>query len=181
MPRSTPWTCHSISTPGTKDLSRKLPCRQPPGNANRESGVPDAVQFYFVPMLHSGPMVNVAKHIAHWRRIAEESWRDAEGLLQTGRYAFAGYAAHLALEKVLKAHVTCATGDIPPRTHDLVYLAKLCGIKFSEDHTALLTDMNEYQLEGRYPDVDTPAIDAATVKSDIRKAKELFEWLKQQL
>ncbi|MBI2434413.1 MAG: HEPN domain-containing protein [Candidatus Hydrogenedentes bacterium] len=114
-------------------------------------------------------------------RGAEKSWEDSEILLKGKRYDFGAYAAHLALEKALKGHVTRATGDIPPRTHDLTYLAKLSRLSFSEEQSAFLDYFNTYQLEGRYPEVDTPAPIPVTVMADIGQAKDMFQWLKQQL
>lgn len=64
-------------------------------------------------------MVNVEKHVEYWLNTAEDSWSGAEYLLKGRRYSFAAFTAHLALEKVLKAHVTRATSDIPPRSHIL--------------------------------------------------------------
>jgi HEPN domain-containing protein len=45
-------------------------------------------------------------------------------MLATGRYLYVVVMCHLALEKMLKAHVTEVTQSIPVKTHDLIYLVK---------------------------------------------------------
>lgn len=79
-------------------------------------------------------MVNVQKHIQHWIAGADESWADAEALIEKGRINFGAFAAHLAIEKALKARVTKATGDIPPRTHNLPHLAELAALNLTQDY-----------------------------------------------
>lgn len=59
-------------------------------------------------------MVDIAKHIAHWRRGALMDWRVANELIENRRYAHGLFFAHLAIEKMLKAHVCKATGNIAP-------------------------------------------------------------------
>ncbi|MBI2432574.1 MAG: HEPN domain-containing protein [Candidatus Hydrogenedentes bacterium] len=126
-------------------------------------------------------MVNVEKHIVYWLTGAERAWQDSEWLLTGKRYEFAAFAAHLALEKMLKAHVTKVTSDIPPRIHDLLYPAKLAAFTPSPEQTELLREFNEYQLEGRYPRIDRPPLDPLAIRENIRKGKEFYQWLKQQL
>lgn len=125
-------------------------------------------------------MVNVDKHIAHWMQSAEESWQDAESLMHAGRYSFAAFAAHLALEKVLKAHVTRVTEDFPPYIHDLTRLASFGKTPLTIEQIELLDIFNKYQLEGRYLHLGNPAPGPQQVKEDMKHAKDLFEWLKQQ-
>lgn len=125
-------------------------------------------------------MVNVDKHIAYWLGTAKDSWEDAESLLASKRFTFAAFAAHLALEKALKAHVTRETADIPPRIHDLKSLARLAKLNLASEQLEFLGDFNNYQLEGRYPDHERIVPKPEHIKRDLVKAKELFGWLIQQ-
>jgi HEPN domain-containing protein len=43
------------------------------------------------------------------------------------------FFAHLALEKLLKAHVCRATRDLAPRVHALLRLAERAGLMLPED------------------------------------------------
>lgn len=126
-------------------------------------------------------MINVDKHVAYWLNTAEDSWSDAEYLLKGKRYSFAAFAAHLALEKVLKAHVARKIEGVPPKVHDLAFLARLAELSLSDEYAIFLKYFDEYQLEGRYPEKNRIAPKGSVVTADISKAKELFQWLKQQL
>ena len=80
----------------------------------------------------------------------------------------------------MKAHVTRATKDVPPRTHNLVRLAEVAIIHISEDQRQFMREFDEYQLEGRYP-IEPPAqIDSESAGADFYNAEELLEWLKKQ-
>jgi HEPN domain-containing protein len=63
------------------------------------------------------------------------------------------FFAHLVLEKLLKANwIKNNAGNHPPRLHNLISLADRAGVKFIEDDLIFLAMMNNFQLEGRYPD-----------------------------
>ena len=60
---------------------------------------------------------------------------------------------HLVLEKLLKAHwVKDNEGNTPPKIHHLVYLAEKTKLSVSEETIQFFYLMNQFQLEGRYPD-----------------------------
>lgn len=126
-------------------------------------------------------MVDISKQITYWREGAEEDWQVAAQLVENGKTRHGLFFAHLALEKTLKAHVCRHTREIAPRIHNLTRLAELSGLTIEESQLDVLAEMNEFNLEGRYP-VDFIAkptiIDA---QKDLRQAKEVFEWLSQQL
>ena len=91
------------------------------------------------------------------------------------------FFAHLAIEKMLKAHVVNRTKDVPPKVHDIVRLAQLGGINLSKEQKNLLLEFRVYQLEGRYPDSQQMPLSTAFVKNEIAQAKGIIEWLKAQL
>lgn len=97
-------------------------------------------------------MVNIAKQIAYWRDSADEDWAVARELLDKKRIRHALFFAHLTLEKYLKAHICRVTGDLAPPIHNLVRLAERAGIELSSEQLDLLADVNEFNIEGRYPD-----------------------------
>jgi HEPN domain-containing protein len=77
-------------------------------------------------------MVNVEKHVARLREGAISSWNDAVYLIEGKRVFLGLFAAHLAVEKVIKAHVIKETKDIPPFIHNLNKLAELANIQLTE-------------------------------------------------
>ena len=80
-------------------------------------------------------MVNIDKHISHWKSGAEEDFEVADHLIKAGKIRHGLFFLHLTLEKILKAHVCLSNRDMAPRMHNLVRLAELSGISFLEEHT----------------------------------------------
>jgi HEPN domain-containing protein len=101
-------------------------------------------------------MVNMGKHIQHWRNSADEDWAVAQELIGHGKIRHALFISHLALEKMLKAHVCRTTEELAPRIHNLVRLSEMAGLKLTEEQIDLFADVNEFNIEGRYPEMLVP-------------------------
>lgn len=56
------------------------------------------------------------------------------------------------MEKALKALVVERNGETPPKTHNLIYLLKLCEAKLSESQIRFITRLNTAAVATRYPD-----------------------------
>jgi HEPN domain-containing protein len=123
----------------------------------------------------------IRKLVLHWKQQAIESWSDAEYLVKGKRYSLGLFTAHLALEKILKAHVWQKTRSVPPRIHNLIRLAELAGVSLEQEQVSILSAMNEFQLEGRYADMLMPPPQQDEARQYLKRAKEMFEWLKKQL
>lgn len=124
-------------------------------------------------------MIDIQKQIDYWRNASDEDWEVACELVDLGRTRHGLFFAHLALEKMLKAHVCRATGDLAPKVHNLVRLAELANLTLSDGQRALLGQFNQYQLEGRYPELPMPSISPVKVKRALREAERMLEWLKK--
>ena len=125
--------------------------------------------------------MNIQKQIDYWVKSAEEDFAAAQSLTDKGHFRHSLFFAHLAIEKMLKAHVVNRTKDVPPKVHDIVRLAQLGGINLSKEQKNLLLEFRVYQLEGRYPDSQQLPLSTAFVKNEIARAKGIIEWLKAQL
>jgi len=121
-------------------------------------------------------MIDVGKHVAYWRAGAEEDWAVGEELLER-RPRHALLMLHLALEKALKAHVCRQTGEIPPKIHNLMRLAEIAALALCDEQREVLAEMNEFQLQGRYPDMWGPTPSKAEAREQRNRAYEVFEWL----
>jgi HEPN domain-containing protein len=126
-------------------------------------------------------MINIDKHISSWRTGAEEDWQVAEQLIGSDRIRHGLYFLHLAMEKILKAHICHHTNDLAPRLHNLVRLAELSGIAFTEEQKDLLAEINPFNIEGRYPELwgAIPSHEEADYLQ--QRAREIFQWLTNQL
>ncbi|MHC4482428.1 MAG: HEPN domain-containing protein [Planctomycetota bacterium] len=125
--------------------------------------------------------MDVQKQIDFWRASAEEDFSAAESLLEKGHLRHCLFFAHLAIEKMLKAHVTRQTEDVPPRIHNLIRLAEIAELRLSPEQTSLLRGFGAYQLEGRYPDSEQILLDLQAVRGKFALAEEMLKWLKVQL
>jgi len=125
--------------------------------------------------------MDVEKQVEYWRKGAEEDLAVAEELLEKSRFRHALFFAHLAVEKMLKAHVTRATLQIPPRIHNLLKLADKSGLDLSAERIGFLRIFNLYQLHGRYPEEVATVISPKTARDDMAAAKEMLAWLKAKL
>jgi len=125
--------------------------------------------------------MDVQKQVEYWKRSAEEDFAAAESLLEKGHVRHCLFFAHLAIEKMLKAHVTRKTNDIPPRIHNLLRLAEIADLKLDPEQQQFLREFGVYQLEGRYPDSEESVIPSSLVKEEIAGASRMLSWLTKQL
>jgi HEPN domain-containing protein len=65
-------------------------------------------------------MVDISKQINYWRDGATEDWAVAQELIDRDKIRHGLFIAHLALEKMLKAHVCRKTAELAPRIHNLL-------------------------------------------------------------
>lgn len=93
------------------------------------------------------------EYIRYWVETSEKDWEAAENLFEKKNYVHSLFFAHLALEKICKAHwVKDNKTDHPPRIHNLVYLLSQTSVKLNNEQLDFLNLFNDFQLEGRYPD-----------------------------
>ena len=126
-------------------------------------------------------MIDIEKQVTYWREGAAEDWAVAQELVAGGRTRHGLFFAHLALEKVLKAHICRHSKDLAPRLHNLVRLVELSGISPSEAYTDVLAEMNAFSIGGRYPDSLALAPTLTTTQRYMARAEEVFQWLTSQL
>jgi HEPN domain-containing protein len=126
-------------------------------------------------------VIDIQTQIAYWRDGSNEDFEVAQELVKLGRIRHGLFFAHLALEKMLKAHVCRATQNLAPKTHNLIRLVELSDLRFSRTHQIFLAGFDMYQLEGRYPDSlpEPPSKDKAL--RDLQIAEEILQWLRKQL
>jgi HEPN domain-containing protein len=126
-------------------------------------------------------MIDIEKQVAFWRDGAQEDLTVAEELLEWGRVRHGLFFLHLALEKILKAHVCRQTRDLAPRLHNLVRLAELAETHLSEQYMDILAEMNRFAIAGRYPAPLFPLPTPAESKVYADRAKEVFACLMRRL
>jgi len=130
-------------------------------------------------------MTNKEENITYWEATAKDDLEAIDYLFEGKKYVQALFFAHLSLEKILKAHfVKDNEENVPPRTHNLIYLYHKTHLKLAEEDTDFLQIMNTFQLEGRYPDY-LSFLHRTTLKDQafntINQVKTLFKCLQEKL
>ena len=116
-----------------------------------------------------------------WVEKAEQFLRGASVLLGSDLPPQCVFFCEQAMETLLKAiWVHQASEGVPPRTHDLVSLAKDLGLELSEEQTVFLRMLAEQYMPTRYADIPVEYSQEAA-ESYYENTKELFSWLRQRL
>src|SRR2546422_1846749 len=71
--------------------------------------------------------------------------------LRGDSYLHCIFGCQQALEKVLKALVVNATGQAPPRTHNLVRLLALARVPYEPEQEQFLSTLSLEYIDTRYP------------------------------
>ena len=91
-------------------------------------------------------------HVQYWLDSAAHDWDTAENLFSAGKYDWCLFIGHLVLEKTLKAiYVQDSNNQLPPKTHNLIKLAENTHITLTEEQQFFLDEINDFNLEVRYP------------------------------
>lgn len=124
---------------------------------------------------------DIERQVEYWRANAVEDLASGEVLVRSGHERQGLFFVHLALEKVLKAHVTRATKDVAPKIHSLTRLAELSGLTISVEMRDVLGETGRFNIAGRYPDEKNQPVPIRAAQARVKSAKEVFRWLTMQL
>lgn len=124
--------------------------------------------------------MDIQKHVKYWLDSAAEDWEIAVDLVDRNKTRHGLFFAHLALEKAFKAQVCKETKDVAPRVHTLLRLAEKANLSLSPKQKTFLAEFDRYQLEGRYPENLMAPPDLEEAKTQMDKAREIYQWLVQQ-
>jgi HEPN domain-containing protein len=106
-------------------------------------------------------------------------------MFKANDYIHALFFSHLVLEKLCKAHwVKNNAANTPPKIHNLTVLASQANLQLPERDLEFLSQMNQFQLEGRYPDYTNKlykVFKAAQTKDILNKVNTLRKCLLKDL
>jgi HEPN domain-containing protein len=119
-----------------------------------------------------------------WLRQARADLASAEILLQGGSHYMVSWCAQQTAEKALKAlYVEQRRGRLPPRTHDLEYLALEVAAPASLE-ADLDTLIPAFDMT-RYPDdqdvVPVDAVSEQDAVAALSAARSILRWVEEQL
>lgn len=124
------------------------------------------------------------KAITEWLEISRYDLQTAKVMLESGRYLYVTFMYQQSIEKILKAIYVKNKEKLPPGTHNLLYLIDELKIDISQEHSILLSQLNQFYIESRYPDERIALAKALNKKkaSDIlTKTNGAWICLKQKL
>ena len=88
-----------------------------------------------------------------WLRQSEYDIGTAEAMYNSGRYVYTAFMCQLAVEKILKGLIVERTGDTPPKTRNLIHLAKIAKVELPESQLEFIAVLNMAGVGTRYPDM----------------------------
>jgi len=116
-----------------------------------------------------------------WRHLSLYDLQTAEAMLRAGRWMYVLFCCQQAIEKEIKGLIADKTGELPPRTHNLMRLVDHSGLVPDEGMAQRLRALTAYYIETRYPDeVATLAAqaDAELASDTLRETREVLRWLR---
>ena len=122
-------------------------------------------------------MIDIDRQITYWITGATDDLESAKILIESNRLLHGLFFCHLVIEKAIKANVVKQTGEIAPRSHNLLYLSEIAKLVFTEEDELFLGILMKYQLQGRYPDYNPNIPDKIKVKEYLIKTEKLLLWL----
>ena len=129
--------------------------------------------------------MKLEEHIQYWLDSAEHDWDTAKNLYLTGKYDWCLFIGHLVLEKILKGiFVQDNNNQLPPKTHNLVKLAENTNLSLSEDQQFLLDEINDFNLEVRYPQYKNEFYKKCTkpfTEHYFKQIEGMKKWLRSQV
>ncbi len=124
-------------------------------------------------------------YIKYWVKTSEEDLVSMESVFIAGRYDWALFIGHLALEKILKAAwIKNNESNIPIRTHNLLKISEEANLGFNEKDILILNRVTNFHLETRYPDYKLDFFKGCTkefAEENIKSIKGLYECIKEKI
>ena len=125
------------------------------------------------------------KLVQYWLKAAEMDMQTAVEIHDnTKKYVSVLFYIHLSLEKILKALYVTRKKEHAPFSHNLIYLAKHADLELSDKDTRLLTEINDFNIECRYPDEKFRIYKTATAGFTgkyLKNAGEFMTWISEKL
>ena len=115
------------------------------------------------------------EHIDYWIGSSDKDLETMNFLNEGKNYVHALFFGHLYIEKICKAlWVKNNEGNYPPKIHNLLTILKQANIVLDDNQQLFLLKLNQYQIEGRYPE-DIEKLYRAT---DGKQADEYIDQIK---
>ncbi len=122
------------------------------------------------------------KNYNEWLLQSDYDLSTAEAMFESGRYFYSIFMCHLSLEKCLKGIYYKTLDELPPKTHNLVYLVEKMSLQLPEDIYQFIYSINAESIATRYPDDIQRALKEYSKEKAveiINESKKTLQWLKK--
>lgn len=119
-----------------------------------------------------------------WIELAEYDFVSAKVMLGSKRYLYVTFMCQQTVEKYLKAILTETSDEPPPYTHNLVVLAEMSQIPFSNNEKDFLSNLSRHYIRARYPGIKetlSSLLNKKTATILYDKTKEMVGCFKKKL
>jgi len=126
----------------------------------------------------------IIKSSAEWMKQARYDFDTAQAMFESGRYIYAVFMSHIAVEKAIKGIFAQRRQEVPPKSHDLIYLSNKIELKLPDEYQTFVDKLNDLSVPTRYPDELDKLLgqyDKLRVSEILIKTKEVLTWLMAQL
>jgi len=123
------------------------------------------------------------KQAVEWLKQADYDMETAQYMARGGRYFYAVFMCHLAIEKAIKGLYQQNLQETPPKTHNLIWLLERIGLVPDQDKGRAITRLNEVSVATRYPgDIDSlqRTYTQEVTAQILSQAQRILEWIKTQ-
>ena len=94
----------------------------------------------------------IAQLSDYWAQAAQADWETAYSIFdRANEFSASLFFLHLAFEKLLKSLVVQKTKNHAPYSHNLLVLLERSTLSLPEDAVVLLSEINDFNMAGRYP------------------------------
>lgn len=118
-----------------------------------------------------------------WLTQAAYDLDTARYMFKGGRYSYTVFMCHLCIEKAFKGMYQKTVGEVPPKTHSLIYLIEEMHLDMPESMRTFLVTLNQVSVVTRYPD-DLARMQheytELVVQKILQTTEEIFLWIKKQ-
>ena len=120
--------------------------------------------------------------VQFWLDKAQDEIDSATIMFNAGRYLYAGFMCHQAIEKALKGYYIFLKDERHPQTHNLAKLMEdtLLAEQASEQHKATITKLNPLYIETRYEDYKNKITNLLTKEYTqllLDETEALYQWI----
>lgn len=123
------------------------------------------------------------KLIQYWEKGSTLDWQTSTEILNgTQRFSAALFYLHLSLEKSFKAKLVSRTKAHAPYTRNLLHLVEKLGWEVDDATLNILAQINDFNLEARYPDEKREFELKATkefANEFLEKGRDILKWISQ--